>query len=79
VIAVDRELIRLAPEMEAVLRKFQWSGPTASFRSPCPACGREDNHWVNAETGPRFRPGGHAKDCSIGTILTALDAARSAP
>ena len=71
---VVRELIRLAPEMEALLRKLEYAGSKDSYGDPvdcCPEC--------KATAGfGQMNPGdGHTKDCELGRILAALDAERN--
>jgi hypothetical protein len=74
---VARELIRLAPEMEAALRKVECSGTlpdTVGGGSCCPDCEGEQP-WTKDN---RYGAVVHADGCSIGDILAALDAARKA-
>ena len=63
-----RELIRLAPEMEALLRSIEWKADTRWEGGCCPSCnGRRD---VGG-------PSGHFADCKLAALLAALDAARA--
>ncbi len=72
---VVRELIRIAPEMEAAIRGVEWSvtlPDTAGGSGCCPECESRAGY------GPANPGDPHAEDCSIGTVLAALDAARRA-
>lgn len=60
---VARELIRLAPEMEALLRKIEWAGAM----DWCPCCNR------------RGSADGHFGDCALAEILDLMDATRRTP
>ncbi len=61
------ELIRLAPEMEALLRQVQYGG---DYYHDCPWCQCTGSHDMTTTLnhGP----------CPLGTLLDALDAARAA-
>jgi hypothetical protein len=75
-----RELIRVAPDMEAALRKMEWSvtlPDTEGGGRCCPDC-KCDADPVTWGQGLKIikHRAVHANECSIGTILAALDAAR---
>jgi hypothetical protein len=61
------ELIRLAPEMEAALRRLEWISDREE--TACYECGVVFHAFEPAPA--------HETGCSIGTILAALDAARA--
>lgn len=58
-----RELIRLAPEMAALLRALEWT--ESDGLSVCPSCGHRDDN-------------GHLGSCTLASLLAALDATRKA-
>jgi hypothetical protein len=69
--ASGRELIRLAPELEALLRKLEWSSDFGTLTGPCcPDCGARRPIGVDGRTVK------HKPQCGIAAILAALDAAR---
>lgn len=67
---VVREMLRLAPEMEAMLRSFEWRADTRWIGGCCPSC--------NARRGAvPSKPTSHFSDCKLAALLAAIDAARA--
>jgi hypothetical protein len=69
-----RELIRLAPELEELLRKATWT-KTGRYRWSCSFC---EQVWVQV-INRRAREFKHQTGCPVGDLLEKLDAARKTP
>ncbi len=66
-----RELIRLAPELEALLRKMEWIFSADEEADECPSC------FAQSPLSDGRRE--HGDGCELAALLAKLDAARKAP
>jgi hypothetical protein len=70
------QLLRLAPEMERLLRNLEWSGASKDRRYPdhhtCPECAAEEMAF------PHGAPEPHLICCKLGALLSAVAPPRKA-